>query len=124
MISDMSAASGGVRSYNSLLGGEANGSRVRTPRDLIHYKPGAAVVGLDDGGPMDAMGLGWVINMPAANRPLILQKSGGLQGNFAYLAIAPTRGVAAFFVMNEFCAGGFAAAVAATNALIAELAPR
>jgi len=24
--------------------------------------------------------LGWVINMPAGNRPLILQKSGGLQG--------------------------------------------
>ena len=38
--------------------------------------------------PMDAMGLGWVINMPAANWPLI-QKSGGLQGIFAYLAIAP-----------------------------------
>jgi hypothetical protein len=37
--------------------------------------------------------------MPIANRPLILQKSGGLQGSFAYLAIAPTRGVAAFFVM-------------------------
>ena len=89
------------------------------------YRDGlTAVVGLDDGGPMDAMGLGWVINMPAANHPLILQKSGGLQGNFAYLAIAPTRGVAAFFVMNEFNTGGFTAAVAATNALIAQLAPR
>ena len=30
------------------------------------YRDGlSAVVGLDDGGPMDAMGLGWVINMPA-----------------------------------------------------------
>src|SRR5258708_15400221 len=72
------------------------------------YRDGlSSVVGLDDGGPMDAMGLGWVINMPAANHPLILQKSGGLQGNFAYLAMAPTRGVAAFFVMNEFNIGGF-----------------
>ncbi len=89
------------------------------------YRDGlSSVVGLDDGGPMDAMGLGWVINMPAANHPLILQKSGGLQGNFAYLAMAPTRGVAAFFVMNEFNTGGFIAAVAATNALIAQLAPR
>jgi D-alanyl-D-alanine-carboxypeptidase/D-alanyl-D-alanine-endopeptidase len=89
------------------------------------YRDGlSAVVGLDDAGPMDAIGLGWVINMPAGNRPLILQKSGGLQGNFAYLAIAPTRGVAAFFVMNEFSTGGYAAAVAATNALIAQLAPR
>jgi D-alanyl-D-alanine-carboxypeptidase/D-alanyl-D-alanine-endopeptidase len=89
------------------------------------YRDGlTAVAGLDDAGPMDAMGLGWVINMPVANRPLILQKSGGLQGSFAYLAIAPTRGVAAFFVMNEFSTGGFTAAVAATNGLILQLAPR
>jgi serine-type D-Ala-D-Ala carboxypeptidase/endopeptidase len=89
------------------------------------YRDGlTAVSGLDDAGPMDAMGLGWVINMPVGNRPLILQKSGGLQGSFAYLAIAPTRGVAAFFVMNEFNTGGFTAAVAATNGLISQLAPR
>jgi hypothetical protein len=37
------------------------------------YRDGlSAVMGLDDGGPMDAMGLGWVINMQAANHPLIL----------------------------------------------------
>ena len=89
------------------------------------YRDGlTAVVGLDDAGPMDAMGLGWVINLPIGNKPLILQKSGGLQGSFAYLAIAPTRGVAVFFVMKEFSAGGFTAAVAASNALIAQLAPR
>jgi CubicO group peptidase (beta-lactamase class C family) len=108
---------------------DAGSAKDRDLRLLDHaaylYRDGlSAVVGLDDGGPMDAMGLGWVINMPAANHPLILQKSGGLQGNFAYLAIAPTRGVAAFFVMNEFSTGGFTAAVAATNALVAELAPR
>jgi serine-type D-Ala-D-Ala carboxypeptidase/endopeptidase len=89
------------------------------------YRDGlSSVVGLDDGGTMDAMGLGWVINLPAGKRPLILQKSGGLQGNFAYVAIAPTRGVAAFFVMNAFSLAGFPAAVTATNDLIAELAPR
>jgi hypothetical protein len=32
--------------------------------------------------------------------------------------------VAAFFVMNAFSTGGFTAAVAATNGLIADLAPR
>jgi D-alanyl-D-alanine-carboxypeptidase/D-alanyl-D-alanine-endopeptidase len=89
------------------------------------YRDGlTAVSGLDDAGPMDAMGLGWVINMPTANHPLILQKTGGLQGIFAYLAIAPTRRVGAFFVMNEFSVGGFNAAVAATNGLISQLAPR
>jgi serine-type D-Ala-D-Ala carboxypeptidase/endopeptidase len=89
------------------------------------YRDGlSSVVGLDDGGTMDAMGFGWVINLPAGKRPLILQKSGGLQGNFAYVAIAPMRGVAAFFVMNAFSLAGFPAAVTATNDLIAELAPR
>ena len=42
---------------------------------------------------MDAMGLGWVVMMPKGNRPLILQKAGGLQGIFSYVAFAPTRGV-------------------------------
>jgi hypothetical protein len=53
-----------------------------------------------------------------------INDSGGLQGNFAYLGIAPTRGVAAFFAMNAFSLAGFPAAVTATNDLIAELAPR
>jgi D-alanyl-D-alanine-carboxypeptidase/D-alanyl-D-alanine-endopeptidase len=89
------------------------------------YRDGlTSVLGLDDAGPMDAMGLGWVINMPHDNQPLILQKTGGLQGSFSYLAMAPTRGVAVFFVMNEFSAGAFGAAVAATNKLIGQLAPR
>ncbi|MCP3466884.1 D-alanyl-D-alanine-carboxypeptidase/endopeptidase AmpH [Bradyrhizobium sp. CCGUVB23] len=89
------------------------------------YRDGLSVVsGLDDAGPMDAMGLGWVINMPAGNRPLILQKTGGLQGSFAYLAIAPTRGVGVFFVMNAFNIPAFTAAVATANGLITQLAPR
>ena len=73
---------------------------------------------------MDAMGLGWVIMLPEGNRPLILQKSGGLQGIFIYVALAPTRGVGAFFVMNEFSVAGFPAAVKSTNDLIEQLAPR
>ena len=89
------------------------------------YRDGlTSVVGLDDAGPMDAMGLGWVITMPRDNRPLILQKSGGLQGNLAYLALSPARGVAAFFVMNAFNTAGFVTAVTATNALIAQIAAR
>jgi serine-type D-Ala-D-Ala carboxypeptidase/endopeptidase len=82
------------------------------------------VLGMDDGGPMDAMGLGWVILLPDGDRPLILQKSGGLQGMFAYVAIAPTRGVGVFAAMNEFNVGGFTAMVEAVNELVTELAPR
>ena len=58
------------------------------PRDGLN-----PVAGLDDAGQMDAMGLGWVILGPKGNRPLILQKSGGLQGIFSYAAFAPARRV-------------------------------
>ena len=73
---------------------------------------------------MDAMGLGWVIMMPEGDRPLILQKTGGLQGMFAFVAIAPTRGTGVFFAMNEFNVGGFEMAVGTAIKLLSELAPR
>jgi serine-type D-Ala-D-Ala carboxypeptidase/endopeptidase len=89
------------------------------------YRDGlAAAVGMDEAGEMDAMGLGWVVMMPKGNRPLILQKAGGLQGTFAYVAIAPTRGVGVFFAMNRFDVAAFSAAVATANGLITDLAPR
>jgi D-alanyl-D-alanine-carboxypeptidase/D-alanyl-D-alanine-endopeptidase len=89
------------------------------------YRDGLkTVVGIDDAGPMGAMGLGWVINFPEGNRPLILEKTGGLQGFFIYVAIASTRGVGAFFVMNEFNAGAYHGAVTATNNFVASMATR
>ncbi len=90
------------------------------------YRDGLSVVsGLDEGGaPMDAMGLGWVINMPEGNRPLILQKTGGLQGMFAFVALAPTRGVGVFVAMNSFNVSGFPAMVQTAVDLVEQLAPR
>jgi D-alanyl-D-alanine-carboxypeptidase/D-alanyl-D-alanine-endopeptidase len=90
------------------------------------YRDGLVpAAGFDEGGgEMDAIGLGWVIMMPEGNRPLILQKTGGLQGMFAYVAIAPTRGTGVFIAMNQFNIGGLSAAIAAANGLITELAPR
>ena len=82
------------------------------------------VGGLDDGGPMAAMSLGWVIVAPEGNAPLMLNKSGGLQGEFSYVVIAPTRGVGVFVSINQFSVGGFDAMVKAANSLVAELAPR
>ncbi len=82
------------------------------------------VAGLDDGGPMAAMSLGWVVVAPDGNAPLMLNKSGGLQGEFSYMVIAPTRGVGVFMSINQFSTGGFAAMVHAANTLVAELAPR
>ncbi len=82
------------------------------------------VFGMDEGGEMDAMGLGWVIMRPEGNRPLILHKSGGLQGQFSFVAFAPTRGIGVFVSMNEFSVGGFEAMAKATIELISELEPR
>jgi D-alanyl-D-alanine-carboxypeptidase/D-alanyl-D-alanine-endopeptidase len=89
------------------------------PRDGLH-----PVAGFDEGGHMDAMGLGWVIMMPKGDRPLILQKAGGLQGIFSYAAFAPTRGVGVFIAINQFNVGAAITMMAAANALIEQLAPR
>ena len=82
------------------------------------------VVGLDEAGRMDAMGLGWVVMRPEGDRPLILQKTGGLQGEFSYVAFAPTRGIGVFVSINEFNIGGFDIMSKTANDLIVQLAPR
>jgi D-alanyl-D-alanine-carboxypeptidase/D-alanyl-D-alanine-endopeptidase len=73
---------------------------------------------------MDAISFGWVVMQPDGNRPLILHKSGGLQGEFSFVAMAPTRGIGVFVSMNEFSVEGFEAMAKATIELITELAPR
>jgi D-alanyl-D-alanine-carboxypeptidase/D-alanyl-D-alanine-endopeptidase len=83
-----------------------------------------SVFGMDESGHMDAMGLGWVIMAPEGDRPLILQKAGGLQGVFSYVAFAPMRSIGVMVAINTF---DFNAAIAMTkvaNDLIADLAPR
>jgi D-alanyl-D-alanine-carboxypeptidase/D-alanyl-D-alanine-endopeptidase len=82
------------------------------------------VSGFDESGHMDAMGLGWIVMAPKDDRPLILQKAGGLQGIFSYAAFAPTRGVGVFVAINQFNVGSALGMAAAANALIAQLAPR
>ena len=82
------------------------------------------VFGMDEGGMMDAMGLGWVVMRPEGNRPLIFHKSGGLQGQFSFVAFAPSRGMGVFVSMNQFSVEGFEAMAKAPIELIAELAPR
>jgi D-alanyl-D-alanine-carboxypeptidase/D-alanyl-D-alanine-endopeptidase len=89
------------------------------PRDGLN-----PVFGMDEGGTMDAMGLGWVVVAPDGTRPLVLEKSGGLQGQFSYVAVAPSRGIGVFVSINAFSVGGFDAMEKAVNELIAELAPR
>ncbi len=80
--------------------------------------------GFDESGRMDAMGLGWIVMEPAGDRPLILQKAGGLQGMFVYAAFAPTRNIGAFVAINEFNFTAAMSMATTVNDLIAELAPR
>lgn len=103
-----------------------NGAEARLlDHSLYLMRDGLATVsGLDESGHMDAMGLGWVAMMPKGDRPFILQKAGGLQGTFSYIAFAPTRGVAVFIVINKFDFAAAAAMAEVANDLIATLAPR
>ncbi|MDP2779403.1 D-alanyl-D-alanine-carboxypeptidase/endopeptidase AmpH [Devosia sp.] len=82
------------------------------------------VSGMDESGHMDAMGLGWVIMMPEGDRPLIIQKAGGTNGVFSYIAFAPTRGVGVFISINQFNFSAATAMAQTANRLIATLAPR
>jgi D-alanyl-D-alanine-carboxypeptidase/D-alanyl-D-alanine-endopeptidase len=82
------------------------------------------VFGLDESGRMDAMGLGWVVMQPRGDQPLILQKAGGLQGIFSYVAFAPVRGIGAFVAINKFDLGAALTMAGVVNHLIGELAPR
>jgi D-alanyl-D-alanine-carboxypeptidase/D-alanyl-D-alanine-endopeptidase len=83
------------------------------------------VFGLDEGGgPMAAMGLGWVVMEPQGNRPLILQKTGGYQGTLSYVAFAPSRDIGVFISMNAFKFDGFTTMVGIAVSLIEQLAPR
>ena len=84
----------------------------------------SAVFGMDESGHMDAMGLAWVIMAPEGDRPLILQKAGGLQGVFSYVAFAPAHGIGVCAAINAFDVAAGLAMAKTANDLIAELAPR
>jgi serine-type D-Ala-D-Ala carboxypeptidase/endopeptidase len=83
-----------------------------------------SVVGMDESGHMDAMGLAWVIMAPEGGRPLILQKAGGLQGIFSYVAFAPARNIGVVIVINAFDFNTATAMAKVANDLVADLAPR
>ena len=84
----------------------------------------SSVSGIDDAGQMGMMTLGWVGVLPDGDKPLMLNKTGGLQGQFSYVVIAPTRGIGVFVSINQFSVSGFTGMVDAANKLVAELAPR
>jgi serine-type D-Ala-D-Ala carboxypeptidase/endopeptidase len=82
------------------------------------------VSGMDESGHMDAMGLGWVGMMAKDDRPFILQKAGGLQGTFTYIAFAPTRNAAVFIAINKLDFGAAFTMGEFANELLETIAPR
>jgi D-alanyl-D-alanine-carboxypeptidase/D-alanyl-D-alanine-endopeptidase len=82
------------------------------------------VSGMDESGHMDAMGLGWVGMMAKGDRPFILQKAGGLQGTFTYIAFAPARNAAVFIAINKFDFGAALTMGEFANELLEQIAPR
>jgi D-alanyl-D-alanine-carboxypeptidase/D-alanyl-D-alanine-endopeptidase len=82
------------------------------------------VSGMDESGHMDALGLAWIGMMAKDDRPFILQKAGGLQGTFTYIAFAPARNAAVFIAVNKFDFGAAFAMGQFANALLEQIAPR
>ncbi len=82
------------------------------------------VLGYDESGHMDAVGLGWIIMNADGGRPSILQKAGGLQGIFTYCAFSPSRNIGVFVAINQFKFGTAMEMATVANDLIATLAPR
>ena len=78
--------------------------------------------GLDESGFADAVALGWIVMMPEGDRPLILQKAGGLQGVFCYAAFAPAHGIGAFAAVNAFDIDAGLGLARMVNELIADVA--
>ena len=90
----------------------------------LHRDSLRPVFGLDEVGRMDAIGLGWVIMEAKDGRPLILQKAGGLQGTFSYMAFAPAHRIGVFVAINQFNLGAAKKMAEVANELIDTLSPR
>jgi serine-type D-Ala-D-Ala carboxypeptidase/endopeptidase len=90
----------------------------------LHRDNLSPAFGLDESGRADALALAWIVMMPESDRPLILQKAGGLQGILCYAAFAPTRGIGAFIAINTFDFSAAKGMADAVNEMIAALAQR
>lgn len=95
------------------------GQAAYLPRDALDV-----TYGYDESGRMDAMGLGWVVMHGSDERPTLLQKAGGMQGQFSYIAFAPAHGTGAFVAINQFDVTAATEMPPAVNQLIANLAGR
>lgn len=87
------------------------------PRDALEV-----AAGYDESGEMDAVGLGWIVMERTADRPTILQKAGGAQGIFVYMAFAPAHDVGVFVGINAYDFGAAMGMAETVNEMIGTLA--
>jgi len=64
------------------------------------------------------------MDLSAAGKQNILQKAGGLQGTFTYIAFAPARNAAVFTAIDKFDFGAAFAMGQFANELLEQIAPR
>ena len=101
----------------------AEGAEARVVDHALHVmRDGLDIAsGMDESGHMDGLGLAWIGMMAGKDTPFILQKAGGLQGTFCYVAFAPTRGVAVFVAINAFNLAAALEMAKTANELLANL---
>ncbi|MBY6146891.1 serine hydrolase [Mameliella alba] len=108
--SDLVGASGGI--FTTALDIETwlrwNLAQDADPvRDIFHTPHAnreayASVSLMDESGPLDAMGLGWVFMKGTDYTPFTIQKAGAHAGYMAYVAMAPERQAAVFMGINQY----------------------
>lgn len=83
-----------------------------------------AAIGFDESGPMEGLGLGWVMLAAHGAQPALLTKSGGGAGFMSYMAFAPGQGVGVFIATSRVDFPMFAILTDTTIKLIATLVTR
>lgn len=101
----------------------ADGAETRLLDHAVYYPRSYydLVSGMDDSGHMDGMGLAWIAMNETDEHPFILQKSGGLQGEMSYIAMAPYEKVGVFVSINAYNFPAAAAMAKFANELVSTL---
>lgn len=81
-----------------------------------------SIGGMDKGGPVNGIGLGWIELAANERTPAIMQKTGGGLGFMSYMSVVPSAKVGVFAVMTRLDQPAFKELVKQVTALSGELA--
>lgn len=83
-----------------------------------------SIEGLDKGGPVNGIGLGWIHMAAIDSAPAIMQKTGASPGFMSYMSLAPDAQVGVFAIASRYDPQAMTAMVKQVNALTVALAAR